>query len=465
MSKPNVIVLVIDDVKASHLSMWGYQKETTPFLQSQTDLLTRYQWAFATSNWSGPSHASIFTGQYPSEHGVIETGDRLRNQETIATFAKDRGYRTFASSPCPHVLPATNFSQGVDQFIVTYEKYKDLTDFSNLKALTYELLMGFESRVYYSLLKFQEFVRSGHTKPFFAFMNFNTAHAPYQPPKPFGRKFYDPQEHEVDVKRLRALTGERQTWNGFLSKLGFKTKPVFDPKYRYQYYEGLLDEVSEVEQQVLKSWYDGCLAYMDRRIEELFGFLSQAKLFDDTVIFIMADHGEMFGERRNLFHSISLFNSLIHVPLLVKYPVDQQPKFKTWNDNVSLIDVLPTIKTLLGDKQEIDLIHPDKDRVVYSEENSKVLKGYRKLFPRSKRIAWYEGAKKAIIKGDYKYIEYETGEKELYNIKKDYSELNNLSQSEKKLFTQMEADLHEWNGKKKKTERKQIEEALYDINL
>lgn len=464
--KPNIIVIVIDDVKASHLPIWGYAKNTTPWLKRNRKLFTIYQWAMASSNWSGPSHASIFTGKYPSEHGVLETGDGIKKEEeTIATVCHQKGYHTLAVSPCPHVIPQTNFDLGIDEFIVAYEHYRDWQDIDNLRALWYELISGFEFRTYYSLLKLKQFIDRVSSDPFFAFVNFNTAHAPYCPPKPFNKKFKIKTEENVDVERLRALTGNRDLYQAIKRRLGLKSRSVFNAKMRYGYYEGVVPEINHDERLVLQSWYDGSIAYLDMRIGQLCEYLMKKGLFEQTAIFILSDHGESFGEKRMLFHSMFLYNNLLHVPLMVKYPRSRGVDFTQYAENVSLNDLLPTIKGLLGDKVKHDLRDPAHHRVIYAEESVKILAQYRKFFPGSKRLSLYEGAKKTVIEDNFKYIWYENGQEELFDFKHDYEELHNLSDTHQSKLKQMRKLLGDTTSLVIGREKREIEKTLSEINL
>jgi arylsulfatase A-like enzyme len=323
-----VLLIVMDAVRPDHLSCYGYHRSTSPFLD---DLAARgiiCDQAFTTAPWTPPAHASLFTGTYPSKHGV-DVGENLSLAEDNVTLAKilaARGYRTFAILPDGHLSGRRGFQQGFQESVELFRLPRLKWDWAHLKSVARNALLGRDKRSYLANCLIKRWlarqVESG--APFFVFVNYKTAHNRYQPPAPFRRRFEIPPRPDQDLEKLR-----------YFSKNG-----------GYPYMAGGVP-MSEADFEVVKSWYDGAIACIDARVADLVRCLKRLRMYDDTLIVITADHGENFGDHGLAYHVFCLYDSLIRVPLIFHFPAGLRAPQRV-GQLVSLTDVLPTILEVVG---------------------------------------------------------------------------------------------------------------------
>jgi len=360
--RPNVVVIVIDTLRADRLSFYGYPKDTTPFLSTLAPRSTVFSTAYAGSSWTAPATASIFTGLYPFQHGVvmglaaqlkaIQKDPNIRinripeSVQTLPEALKAGGYRTFGISDNANICQGQGFAQGFDKLLNLSHQ--------GAKAMNQKLLE----------LK-KEIKSSAH---YFLYIHYNDAHRPYKLP---------------------------------LSKKEQSGDRIEDLKRRYDKELALID---------------GCIRQLYRR----FGWER------NTLIVVTADHGEEMMERGFYGHGTSLFNTVIHVPLLFYYPESKRVAPGKVSSAVSTLDILPTLNSLLGfadigDLSGIDLSPLLKDPGTAAKARS--IYSHLQL----KKVGQADVVHKASIAKDFKYIYQSVGESSLFfNLKKDPQELNNL---------------------------------------
>ncbi len=337
--RPNVVLVTLDTVRADHLSLCGYGRDTSPFLKEWAARdATVYTQAYSTSNWTVPTHASLFTGQSPRVHGArmrrdSETPMPIRTRSTtLAEMLAGSGYETFGViANSVSLVPALGFDRG----------------FSEYDVLTVSGLLAPGGRPYLlrdavrrSLLSFAEpsrrwaafahagevvaaalarlDARAGRDRPFFLFLNFMDAHVPYVPPELFANRF---------PGRVTGFSWSRFPGDDFSRG---RNEGAFPGEL-----------VSH-----LVSQYDGAIAYLDDQLRSFVESLRDRGLYEDTLIVVTADHGEAFGEHGFLGHRKTLYQEMLHVPLIVKYPYARTGAVV--DDVVSQIDVLPTVADVIG---------------------------------------------------------------------------------------------------------------------
>ncbi len=288
---PNVIVIVVDTLRADHLSSYGYERETSPFIDQLAAEGVRFENAISPSSWTQPSHASMLTGRYTYEHQA-ETRPLDDTYPTIGEVLQAQGYRTGAfSANTLFFTRRQGFGRGFLHFEDNYQSAPDaffnsslygyLFDYYGLrKAFNYE---GVPTRrlapeINRSALRWID--RSD--QPFFVFINYFDVHDPYTPPEPYLSKYGQTQGGLI---------------NGFLERY----HPDLTP-------EQLQSEIDA---------YDGSINYVDDQIKDLFAELESRGGLENTIVIITADHGESLGEHGLLQHSASLYRQEIHVPLIV----------------------------------------------------------------------------------------------------------------------------------------------------
>ena len=254
-------------------------------------------------------------------------------------------------------------------------------------------------------------------KPFFIFANYLDAHTPYNPPQPFKRKFEKVYNRDTDLE---------------------KVKDVFNSRHGFPYIAKEC-EVSEEEWDLLKSWYDGEIAYIDFFLGKLLDFLKERELYDNTFIVITSDHGENFGEHQLANHAFCLYDTLLHVPLLMKHP-ELLSAGKRISNIVSNIDIFSTLFNLLKietkSNRKISAVNliPFENRIyrehVFAEYKPAYtdIKYLKRLCPNIDQTIFdkYNKYLRCVRTKDFKYIIASDGKEELYDLESDPYETKNV---------------------------------------
>jgi arylsulfatase A-like enzyme len=419
---PNVILIVWDTVRADHLSLYGYARDTTPHLAEFARDATVYRRAIAASSFTLPAHASMFTGQFPDKHGAIPTkglplGRPLpAGAHTLAEVLAERGYRTAAIiSNFGYLGAGYGLHQGFD--------YVDARSMLRLRPVM-GLHLGWMSKwialqagqgreLALSYRRADDIRRQAETlidgfgrsgEPFFLFLNFMDPHYPRTPPGDF-RHRYPGLIASMPYERESALRNQGN----------HRGATVFEP---FQAHE--------------TSQYDGAIAFLDAETARLIRALKDAGLYDNTLIIFTSDHGEAFGERNHWGHPVSVYQEQVHVPLLVKFPGTRGGAVS--DELASHIDIMPTALAAAGVK-----IPPDVDG-----RDLAATAGNRPVF------AYYapmgEGVPQRIQRRQYavyldrwKLVVSSDGRKELYDPWADPGEQSNLYRPDHPVVQEAEA--------------------------
>ncbi len=355
MGRPNVLLVVLDAVRAHNLSAYGHHRETTPFLSAYADRATLYRQARSPGIHSVASHASLWTGDHVAGHGVVEHEDQLREGTTVWEELGGAGYETGVFTTNPVVAHASNLStqfgeRFVDEFVDTSEKLfpeahgpadvvrhegvvgnlrRCLADDSPGKALAnsahhfYRQRQGDLTEETTSEDVVDAFLEwsSGRSTPWAACINLMDAHYPYEP-----------DHDEWAGGGLRAIHDEleRPPANEFV-----RGRPWW-------------------QLGALESLYDGAIRDLDAHVERLVSTLEDRGEHDDTLVVVTADHGEGFGEvsrltgrTRMVAHAWGIHERLVHVPLVVSYPgqtagavVDEPATLTAFPDTVRAVGAI-----------------------------------------------------------------------------------------------------------------------------
>ncbi len=336
---PNIILIVLDTVRADHLSVYGYPRDTTPGLRDSARGGTLYRNAFATSDVTLTSHASLFTGLYGIEHGarlpqpaeVAAAGfgyplaDRFTTLAEIVTRA---GYVTAAIvANSAYLSPAYNLHQGFAYYENLYptrafqrsfflrEPLRIILSRLTERATVSNAIYSPACNVTQRAVTILDRIKAAR-RPFFLFLNYMDAHWPYLPPAPYNRLFGGPN-HEV------------------LGNYWSVQKQV----------NSLQRNLTITEREFLVSQYDGGIAYLDSQLQILFRSLRERQVYDNSLIVITSDHGEALGERNFLGHPMSVYQDQLRVPLIIKYPQQKTPVVD--DTPASLVDIMPTVLAVL----------------------------------------------------------------------------------------------------------------------
>jgi arylsulfatase A-like enzyme len=315
----NILLAVVSGARADHSTAYGYERDTTPFLAQLAREGVRAQQMISTSTWTLPSHASLFTGLFPSLHGATEENHVLSSRpRLLAEILHEAGYRTAAFCPNPWVSPETGFGRGFDRFHTQRVGGRFTGSATDYARRASDRVLGRidagARRTNVALLAWLETVR----EPFFAFVHYREPHLPLRPPAPYDRMFLPAT---ADPARLRSLN---QDSAAFLS--GAITMDAADLA-------------------VLTAAYDGALRYVDMRLQEVAAVLAHDGRWDRTLVIVLGDHGEHLGEHGMIGHQFGLYDSVLRAPLILRCP-DKIPRGFVVDEIVQPIDVLPTVLEL-----------------------------------------------------------------------------------------------------------------------
>jgi arylsulfatase A-like enzyme len=332
---PNVLLIVLDTVRADKLSLYGYPRETSPRLAALAHRGVVFDQARAAAPWTLPSHASLFTGRWPHELGVGGNRPLDGTYPTLAEFLARHGY---AAAGFVGNTYFCNSWYGLARGFAHYEDYYEQNVLISpgeafrcaaigrwlirLAGTAYNVRPDTASthkdaeRVNRDFLRWLG-ARRARGRPFFAFLNYIDAHDPYLTPPGFDRHFGIRPETPADFDLIRNL--------GHRRKHSLKGRDLA----------------------LIRDAYDDCLAYLDEQIGRLFDALERDGVLGRTLVVVTADHGEQIGERGFFGHGMSLYSHEIRVPLLILGP-SGVPAGRRVAGAVSLRDVAATVAERLG---------------------------------------------------------------------------------------------------------------------
>ena len=303
--RPNVVLIVIDSLRADHLSHYGYARPTAPALDSFRSHATLFTRAYSPAAWTNPSTASLLTGLLPARHGVRSIRDRLSEDAlTLAELLSLNGWATAGISLNANVSQKAGLAQGFEVFSKTGGTTMAYPDVRRMVDLLPALLDDFEAR------------------PFFLYLHPMNVHGPY----------LVPEEHRS------ALLGVPPS-----ELFEYRGSPMIDILR-----DGDLGLRASVDAAMLASLvdqYDTAIRYTTDRIGEIFDQLIERDLYDSSLIILTSDHGEELFEHGGFGHGYSLHREVVHVPLYLKLPQQRSPA--TYRSAVSLVDLMPTLVELL----------------------------------------------------------------------------------------------------------------------
>jgi len=407
--KPNVLLIVLDTVRSKSMSLYGYERTTTPFLDKLSAQSLVFDNAIATAPWTLPTHASIFTGKYHHEMTTTWADPLDQTHPTLAEYFRDSGYRTGAFvgnfNFCGY---ESGLGRGFDihrdyeisaaQLFYSSALFRTIFD-----AVWFREMIGYHDLINrkYAKTVNEEFiswlVSDNVGSPFFAFLNYYDAHQPYMPPTSFKNRF-----------------GHTE------------------PRGKFRYQQNLVEvsnwpDLSDAQKQAEQNGYDAGIAYLDAQIEALFADLSQKKLLENTIVVVTSDHGEQFGENGWFSHGNTLFTPLTRVPLLISFSKFTK-NAKRVAEHITLRDLPATIAYLADPENgsfagQSIISEVVSDSLVINIPDSPIL---------SEVLAFggeHHGYLKSIIRNNALYIKYGDGYEELYDLMSDSLQQHNLADS------------------------------------
>ncbi len=409
-TKPNVILVVIDTLRADKLGCHGEPLPLSPNIDKFALEGVRFTHAFSQAPWTLPSFASIFTSMHPVSHGAGGAlgvrGETLRSLSadavTIAEVFKRAGYHTGAVVNVPFLSPNFGMHQGFDP-----------ADY-NLKAPSNNVGDRRATETTDIALNWIRTHRAGggstrgqSDKPFFYMIHYFDPHLTYDPPAEFRARFADAQDQEEgkwifgSVDQMLALRKKNKTLPP--SMLGR-----------------------------LEKLYDGEIAYTDQQFGRFMSELAKMGLDDSTVVVITADHGEEFNDHGGFEHGHTVYDELLHVPLIMRFPSRMKPA--TVSAVARHIDIAPTFCDLAG----IDIPPTFQGESLLGVISATSRRGSATMaeteFWGDLLVAWRNEGYKVIRK---------PGTAELYDVATDPKERENLADRESDRLARALAELDE----------------------
>jgi arylsulfatase A-like enzyme len=318
---PNLVLVSVDTLRADHLSLYGYERDTSPNVDAWArTCATTFESVVAAAPWTIPSHASMMTGLDALSHGVNHETRIPSSLTTLAERLRDSGYATVAITGGGYLSAAYGFSQGFDRYLAWKQRS--------------EAAKEPESGVDEALA----WLEAQPMAPFFLFLHTYGTHTPYQPRQDYLSRFRDVPEGDSPQwigSRLR----EGREEEGFALKLDWIW--FDDPKLKRQ---GTLLAASELDWG--RDLYDNEIANVDAQLGRLFAGLKRLGLDRDTLVILTSDHGESLGEKGLVGHT-NLYDTNLLVPLVISRPACESGGRRV-PSQVRSIDVVPTVLELLG---------------------------------------------------------------------------------------------------------------------
>jgi arylsulfatase A-like enzyme len=308
---PNVVIYLIDTLRADHLGLYGYDRPTSPNLDRFAEDAIVFESMQAQSSWTKPVVASIMTGLLPQQHGVQGREDNLAaDARTIASILRLAGFATHAISTNSTVFSDFNFDVGFHVFDELGERPTD--EVHQLSDAVNERFFGWlEGRPM--------------DRPFFAFLHTTDPHEPYVPRQPYRDLL------AADVLNPTITKGPS-------ARRALEADPTLDRDRLRRDMEHL---------------YDAEIAFNDAQFGVLVERLKADGLYDSSLIIVLSDHGDEFLEHGAWSHGGTLFQELLHVPLIVKLP-DQQRGGERVAERAQHVDVFPTVMQVAGLDYTVD---------------------------------------------------------------------------------------------------------------
>lgn len=424
-TRPDIILITIDTLRADRLGCYGYDRSTSPHIDRVAETGVLFEKAWSTANWTKPAMASLITSLDPLRHmvrrGTLRDGRREGAAEeildrgfiTLAEALEGSGHRSFGFSSNPFLTLETGFGQGFDVF----EQF-DFADGSVVRDAVFRHIPAMKS-----------------SRPYFAWIHFVDPHEPY-PPR-------DPEERSTAEKEI-GCSGECFE-KRFHKRLARATR-ASDPAIR----ERALDRLQRL--------YDEQIRYTDELVGELLSRLPRA---DSALLIVTSDHGEQFLEHGELGHRQGMFEEEVAVPLILRFP-GRLSKGRRVSTPVSILDVGPTLLELAGSELPPSFTGRSLSEVAATGGSSES----RELFaecaaPEDRHIAvWREGR--------WKYMVHlsENWEK-LFDLEIDPFETNDVAAEEperlKRMRNQVWSRYEDYKERRKAAPTREIDPELLEM--
>jgi len=339
----NTVFIVLDTVRKDRISVYNDNIDFTQNIEDFAEDATVFQDAVSQAPWTLPSHASMFTGQYPWEHNATQKQLYLdTDRELVPEKFENEGYSTGCFTSNTWISPHTGMADGfqeIDNFFgilpnnLMSDKAEKIWKWLNHGRGEWLMnkLLGIGERIHWMtagmenstktpqvIEKAEKFVENNRENDFFLFLNFMDAHLPYHPPEEYKQK----HAPNVDTKEI---CQEAHRHNGDIEKADFESSSKL---------------------------YDAEIDFLDDQLGNLFEFFEDQDLMEDTVFVIVSDHGDNLGEDDMFGHQFSVSEQLVSVPMMIKAPELEEDEVKEQLELRQLYNIIPKLAGLEEGKPE-----------------------------------------------------------------------------------------------------------------
>ncbi len=382
-SQPNVLLISMDTLRGDHVGAIGYERDTTPNIDALADEGATFLRAYSQAPNTAPSHTSVLSSLYPSVHGVHNHGQVL--DESVVTLPeafRAAGYATGAFTQ----LVGETYRQGFETYVFLespYDKGKGLGDTSMIEEWIGE--------------------KAAADAPFFMFLHSYDVHLPYGPPDEYRDKWASDYDGQLPARIFRTQ----------IDRINAGEMEMSPRDYQY-----LLD------------LYDAELFRADEILGTLFDHLRELGILDNTIVVIFADHGEEFGEHQQWGrHNHSLYNELLHVPLIMRGPgVASGARIDA---TVSAVDIAPTLVALAGIETPDLFMGGNLEPLWSGQENE------------SRPIVSEHKTERILISGGYKFF----SDGRLFDLRVDPTEQVDIAADNPGVVERLQRELDDWVGR------------------
>ncbi|MFQ5636725.1 MAG: sulfatase [bacterium] len=431
-SAKNIIWIVMDTARRDQISIYGGDRVLTPNIDALSEDALVFSQAVSSAPWTIPSHASMFTGMFPSKHAAHRgvpggkfTNPLAKENVTIAEMLSERGFQTACvAANVAGLSRQFGLAQGFDYYFdgrpIAYSLFwgKLLSampeKFRANVLRTNEICLSSEING----IAFDWLEQRTPKEPFFLFINYMEPHDGVEYiPEPYHSLFgFDQAEYE------RVFSGFQQS--------------------KVVHFE---QEVTPEQFEMVNRLLARRIYFMDHHIGNLIQKLQEGGLYDNAFIIITSDHGELNGEHNSFGHNTDLYNELVWVPLIVKYPGSAQTG--VIHKTVQNIDIMPELLSQLGIEipdevqgQPFEQVSHEIIAELFEQKKAQALL-YPERYYRDLRAIFAN-----IGSDSLKYIWASNGKLELYDMRTDRKELNNLAEKKPEFVTRLDERMTQWES-------------------
>jgi arylsulfatase A-like enzyme len=396
----NLIVILVDTLRADHLGHHGYSQDTSPRLDSLAEDSVVFLRHTGHASRTGPSVATLFTGLHARSHGVVNPlshfdakGTLDADRLTLAEILSEEGYRCAGFAANPNVSARFGFSQGFE--------FYELLRWENAEVINRAALAWIEKWM----------AEAEPRQPFCLYLHYIDPHSPYEAPAPFVRKFVS--------KNYRGRI------NGAHSQLDEVVAGRLKP--------------DDADLAQLRALYDAEIRYLDSQIGAFLIELEVKALLDESVIVFVSDHGEELFDHDSVLHGYTLYEEQLRIPLMIRHPEYPARRVSRLSRQV---DVLPTLLELLGFPIP-EFVQGESLVAVMRGERDAGVGGQVPVFAEASLRAVKTVALDSYSLGDWKLIETRVPEarRQLFNLRDDPQERHDRFASEPEVAARMSAEL------------------------